>query len=320
MFRIYRSTAIACQHLCPTEIVVLQMLLITSRVLRPAPIIGITGIVLAASFSSSAAQLNPSKSMSTSKEWPVKQYTPRHKTWPYDASDFTRQDPSNDTEFYSAPRFVTHIDDAAIATLRQYYDTVLPRKGKILDLCSSWVSHYPKPIQDAATKNRDSSLQVCGMGMNQAELNANKVLNSGRILKDLNTDPNISDALQEAKFIELDSTTMVVSIDYLVKPVQVLSSLLDATKTAGGSVHLTISNRCFPTKAISRWLRVDAEERLQMVGDFLHFAGWKQIEIVELCNGKMEEEQSGSSREQVLMSYMGMGRRDPLWVVRAVKG
>ncbi|KXT14729.1 hypothetical protein AC579_6369 [Pseudocercospora musae] len=296
----------------------------SKRVPRSAPIVGITGLVLASSWSTSSAQLNSSKSMSTSKEWPVTQYTPRHKTWPYNPLDFTREDTSNDAGFYSAPRFVTHIDDAAIATLRQYYDTVLPRKGKILDFCSSWVSHYPKPVEDAAA---NGELQVCGTGMNQAELDANKVLNSGRILKDLNTDPDISGALQQANVIDsseeskLDSATVVVSIDYLVKPVEVLSSLLDATKT-GGSVHLTISNRCFPTKAITRWLRVDQEERLQMVGDFLHFAGWKDIEMVELSDGKVGQ----SSQEQVpdrfqgLMSYLGMGHRDPLWVVRAVKG
>ncbi|EME88114.1 uncharacterized protein MYCFIDRAFT_121692, partial [Pseudocercospora fijiensis CIRAD86] len=199
--------------------------------------------------------------------WPVKKYAPRHQTWPYNPSDFTRQDPSNDSQFYSTPRFVTHIDDAAIDTLRQYYETVLPLKGKILDFCSSWVSHYPNPIETAAA---NGSLQIIGMGMNKAELDANQVLNS-RILKDLNTDPNIYTALQEANVIDsseeskLDSATVVVSIDYLIEPVQVLSSLLDATKPSG-TVHLTISNRCFPTKAISRWLRVDEEERLQMVG------------------------------------------------------
>ena len=122
---------------------------------------------------------------------------------------------------------------------------------------------------------------------------------------------------------KLDASTNVVSTDYLTQPVQVLKSLREATKV-GGRVHLTISNRCFPTKAIGRWLRVDEEERLMMVGDFLHFAGWKGIEIVELSNGKVQEgEMAGGggpqSQFQGLMAFMGMNRRDPLWVVRAVK-
>ncbi|SMQ45778.1 unnamed protein product [Zymoseptoria tritici ST99CH_3D7] len=255
--------------------------------------------------------------MTSSNNWPVKQYTPRHTSWPYNPSDFTRRDSSSDDRFYSAPRFVTHIDDAAIATLREYYDTVLPRKGKILDFCSSWVSHYPKSVEEAVV---NGDLKVVGMGMNKAELDANKVLNGGRLLEDLNQDPDISSALREAKAIDaddfsmLDASTNVVSTDYLTKPVEVLKSLREATKI-GGTVHLTISNRCFPTKAISRWLRVEEEERLEMVADFLHFAGWKKIEIVELSNGSAD---SGAPQAG-LMKWMGMNARDPLWVVRAVK-
>lgn len=261
----------------------------------------------------------------TSKPWPVQQYTPRHTSWPYNPSDFTRQDPSPDASFYSAPRFVTHIDDAAIKTLRDYYDTVLPKNGRILDFCSSWISHYPPSVEKAA---ESGELHVVGMGMNKAELDANVVLNSGRLLVDLNNNPDVATALRDARAIgtsddeKLDVSTNVVSTDYLTQPVEVLKSLSEATKT-GGAVHLTISNRCFPTKAISRWLRVDEEERLLMVGDFLHFSGWQDIEIVELSNGKVDgsEQQTGPQGGlQGLMSWMGMNHRDPLWVVRARKG
>ncbi|TKA80961.1 hypothetical protein B0A55_02391 [Friedmanniomyces simplex] len=273
----------------------------------------------------------------TAESWPVKQYHPRHTTWPYDPSDFSTQDPSSDSGFYSTPRLVTHIDDAAIATLREYYDTVLPRKGRILDFCSSWVSHYPPAVEEAAASGE---LKVIGLGMNKAELDANKVLNTGRVLVDLNTNPDIAAALQEAKLIasstndnddeseRLDASTNVVSTDYLTNPVPVLESLHTITKS-GGTVHLTISNRCFPTKAINRWLRVSEEERLLMIGDYLHFAGWREIEIVELSNGKVEQAGGEGGGEaaagqggglQSLMGWMGMGRRDPLWVVRATKG
>lgn len=254
------------------------------------------------------------------KPWLIKQYTPRQTV--YSSSDFDRQDDSPDSSFYSAPRFVTHIDDAAIATLKEYYDTSLPEKGKILDFCSSWVSHYPSRVEKAAEAGE---LEVIGLGMNKAELDANKCLNSGRLLVDLNNDPSISRALAEAKIIgntedsKLDAATNVVSTDYLTQPVEVLASLREATRV-GGSVHLTISNRCFPTKAISRWLRVDEEERLLMVGDFLHSAGWQKIEIVELSNGKTEGAQQATSQGlQGILAWMSMSSRDPLWVVRAVK-
>ncbi|KAI6892330.1 hypothetical protein KC355_g21004 [Hortaea werneckii] len=95
----------------------------------------------------------------------------------------------------------------------------------------------------------------------------------------------------------LDATTCVVSTDYLVQPLTVFSSLLRLTKP-GGSVHLAISNRCFPTKAIARWLQVDEEERLQMVGDYLFFAGWKRIEIVELSDGRVRGGDDGGEEQQ----------------------
>ena len=258
-------------------------------------------------------------------------YTPRHTKWPYNPSDFTRQDSSPDTNFYSSPRFVTHIDDLAIASLRSYYATVLPTKGRILDFCSSWISHYPPAIEHAAAGAEPASLQITGMGMNKAELDANKLLNNGRLLIDLNANPkNVATALRSANAIGasddelLDASTCVVSIDYLASPVSVLQSVLAATKP-GGTIHLTVSNRCFPTKAVSRWLRVDEGERLQMVGDFLHFAGWKGIEIVELSDGTVEQTEqtdssssSGARSLQGLFGMMGMMRaRDPLWVVRA---
>ncbi|KAH0871381.1 hypothetical protein HID58_078403 [Brassica napus] len=72
-------------------------------------------------------------------EWP--------ENFPFKEEDFQRFDESSDSTFYEAPRFVTHIDDPAIAALTKYYSKVLPESEtpgvNILDMCSSWVSHYP---------------------------------------------------------------------------------------------------------------------------------------------------------------------------------
>ena len=301
---------------------------------RPLPLIGLstTGLLLAATYSSSSRPATPAMLNPSTTTWPVQQYTPRHTTWPYTPSDFTRQDPSPDSSFYSSPRFVTHIDDAAITTLRSYYDAVLPRQGRILDFCSSWVSHYPPAVETAAAKGE---LQVIGLGMNEAELEANQVLNAGRVLVDLNVNPDIATALREAKILTppssssssstssndqdfLDASTNVVSTDYLTAPLPVLTSLHSLTKP-GGKVHLVISNRCFPTKAVNRWLRVSEEERLLMIGDYLHFAGWAEIEIVELSNGRVEESGEAKGGLQGWMGWMGGGGRDPLWVVRGTR-
>jgi hypothetical protein len=284
--------------------------------LRPLPLVTLSTTALYLTATLSSPRTATMSTINTNPTYRIEPYVPRHATSPYTASDFTRHDSSPDPSFYASPRFVTHIDDAAIESLRDYYAAVLPRKGRILDFCSSWVSHYPPAVEDAA---REGKLKVTGMGMNEAELKANGVLNAGRLLVDLNESPDIHSALKSAAMTELlDASTCVVSIDYLTSPIAVLHSLLQATKP-GGTVHLTISNRCFPTKAMSRWLRVDEQERLLMVGDFLHLAGWKRIEIVEVSDGKVHVEEGEGSGLRGLMGMMGMGRRDPLWIVRGIR-
>ncbi|KAI9707931.1 MAG: hypothetical protein M1820_004350 [Bogoriella megaspora] len=255
---------------------------------------------------------------STAPHFPVEPFQPRHSTWPYTASDFQPQDRTSDVNFYSSPRFVTHIDDHAISQLRKYYAQNLPKRGRILDFCSSWISHYPPETEAAAEKGE---LVVIGMGMNKPELDANKVLSDsegGRIVKDLNQQPEIPIEVVKVGDGEegLDAATCVVSIDYLTSPVNVLKSLNDRMKP-GGTVHLAISNRCFPTKAIGRWLRVEERERLFMVGDYLQFAGWKNIEIVDLSGRESEDEgqQTGFAN---FMRSMGVGGNDPLWVIWAI--
>lgn len=199
----------------------------------------------------------------------------------------------------------------------------------MLDLCSSWVSHFPPELEAGAvavaaaskkggrgeerggegSKEGGGGLEVMGLGMNAKELAANPILHS-TILQDLNATPAIP-----ASVSPLHATVCVVSVDYLTQPLSVLSSLRERT-VEGGSVHLVISNRCFPTKAVGRWLRIGEGERLEMVGDYLWWSGWREVEIVEVCDGRVKEGEGGGG----LARLMGMfGGVDPLWVVRGVK-
>ncbi|KAG5407295.1 hypothetical protein IGI04_013414 [Brassica rapa subsp. trilocularis] len=115
-------------------------------------------------FIASARQTNPSPvEQALSKvEWP--------ENFPFKEEDFQRFDESSDSTFYEAPRFVTHIDDPAIAALTKYYSKVLPESEtpgvSILDMCSSWVSHYPAGYKQE---------RIVGMGMNEEELKRNPV-------------------------------------------------------------------------------------------------------------------------------------------------
>ncbi len=226
----------------------------------------------------------------------IRQYKPSNpnRQFPYSATDMTPMEPGNDSSFYDVPRFVTHIDDNAIYNLQRYYSDVLPRKGRILDFCSSWVSHYPSEVEKAG---QSGELEILGTGMNEAELSKNPVLKAWSV-QDLNEDPDIRlpETRSQNSGQKLDASTCTVSIDYLTKPVEVLASIQRQTNV-GGKIHLVISNRCFPNKVVGRWLQIGEDERLEMVGDYLWWSGWRDIEIVSVVEA----------------SWM----KDPLWVVRA---
>lgn len=154
-----------------------------------------------------------------------------------------------------------------------------------------------------------------GLGLNKAELAANPVLGT-RVVQDLNATPEVSGEVGG----ELDATVCVVSIDYLTRPVEVLRSVLGRTKV-GGTVHLVVSNRCFPTKVVGPWLQVGERERLEMVAGYVWWAGWRGVEIVDVVEeeGRDNVEDGGGVMARVRGWIGSKAGGDPLWVVRGVK-
>lgn len=176
------------------------------------------------------------------------------KGWP--AGFFDRQDPGDDADFYASPRFVTHIDDGAILAVTELYDELGVPEGRVLDLMSSWVSHL----------SRRPSGGLVVLGMNAAELQANPQADQV-VHQDLNRDPRLP--FEDAGF---DAVTCCVSVDYLVRPVEVLAEAARVLRP-GGVVVLTFSNRCFPTKAIRGWLATDDAGHVALVRAYLERAG-----------------------------------------------
>ncbi|KAI8943317.1 hypothetical protein NX059_001337 [Plenodomus lindquistii] len=196
--------------------------------------------------------------------FPATSYKPKYDKWPYSPSDFQRYDENDDAVFYQQARLVTHIDDPSINRLTQYYDTVLPTHGKIMDMCTSWKSFYPYTTKEAVQKKE---LEVFGVGLNAEEMKLNGLFQDTehwRVM-DLNKAPYDVRAGWAGSDLKFDAVTCVVSIDYLVKPLDICKNLFDATNE-GGQIHLVISNRCFPNKVIRRWMMLSEISRLELVG------------------------------------------------------
>jgi SAM-dependent methyltransferase len=167
---------------------------------------------------------------------------------------FDRADPTPDRDFYEMTRLVTHIDDDAIDAVGALYDE-LGIDGDVLDLMSSWVSHFctaPK--------------QLTVLGMNRTELDANPQA-TARVVHDLNADPTLP--FDDASF---DAAVCCVSVDYLVRPIEVFRDVARVLRT-GAPFVCTFSNRLFPTKAIRGWLATDDEQHCAIVATYFMRAG-----------------------------------------------
>jgi SAM-dependent methyltransferase len=167
---------------------------------------------------------------------------------------FARGDETDDAQFYDFPRYVTHIDDGAIAAVGALYDE-LGVRGEVLDLMSSWVSHFTEA---------PAALTV--LGMNADELAANPQAKAW-LAHDLNEDPVLPFADDT-----FDHATCCVSVDYLTRPVEVFRDVARVVRP-GGLFVCTFSNRLFPTKAIRGWLASDSETHQRIVAEYFARAG-----------------------------------------------
>jgi SAM-dependent methyltransferase len=172
---------------------------------------------------------------------------------------FERADPSTDGQFYSWPRLVTHIDDAAIAAVGELYEELCVA-GDVLDLMASWVSHF-----------RRAPDRLTLVGMNADELGANPMA-TARVIHDLNANPQLPFA--DSTF---DAAVCCVSVDYLTRPVEVFTDVARVLRP-GGRFVCTFSNRCFPTKAIRGWLATGDQEHCAIVTRYFELSGsWDTV-------------------------------------------
>jgi len=170
---------------------------------------------------------------------------------------FQREDETDDTIFYTQPRLVVHIDAGAIAAVSRAFQRLIPPHSVVLDLMSSWRSHWPR---------EHPKRRLVGLGLNEVELRENPDLDE-YLVQDINRNPELPFADDT-----FDAVVITVSVQYLTRPVETFQQINRVLKP-GGVVIVTFSNRMFFTKAVRVWRNTRDQSHLELVAAYLDAAG-----------------------------------------------
>ena len=205
----------------------------------------------------------------------------------------TKLDETDDTSFYSFPRFVTHVDEGFLKQLTGLYRERLKPHTRILDLMSSWVSHLPSEMEFA---------HVEGHGLNGEELAKNPQL-THYFVQDLNANPQLPFPDED-----FDAILMAVSVQYLQYPEAVFSEMHRLLKPDGIAI-VSFSNRMFYQKAIAAWREGTDATRLALVESYFRSVpGFSQPEVI-----------SRPSTVPSFLQMFGILGTDPFYAVLARK-
>jgi SAM-dependent methyltransferase len=205
-------------------------------------------------------------------------------------------DETDDSLFYSFPRFVTHVDEGFIDQLTTLYRNRLKPQSRVLDLMSSWVSHLPNDIAFA---------HIEGHGMNAEELAKNSQLDH-YFIQDLNQNPKLP--LSDQDF---DAVLICVSVQYLQYPEAIFSEIHRILKPGGISI-VSFSNRMFYQKAIAAWREGTETSRVELVKGYFN-----SVQVNNLPGFNSPKIISTQSKIPLFMQMLGMGGSDPFYAVIA---
>ncbi len=171
--------------------------------------------------------------------------------------NFERMDEGDDRQFYLQARKVVHIDAGAIAAVSRLIEEMVSPDSIVLDLMSSWRSHWPKG---------HAKTRLVGLGLNREEMVDNPDLDEV-VVHDVNRNTELP--FEDGTF---DAVLITVSAQYLVHPVETFQEVNRILKPSGVFI-VSFSNRMFATKAVYIWRASSDRGRVDLVGTYMESAG-----------------------------------------------
>tara|TARA_B100000212_G_scaffold299783_1_gene244598 strand:+ start:1425 stop:2060 length:636 start_codon:yes stop_codon:yes gene_type:complete len=200
-----------------------------------------------------------------------------------------KPDETNDSIFYSSPKFVYHLDSNFRKNLSVLYEDLIENNSSVLDLMSSWDSYLPKNIKYK---------KVIGHGLNKEELQRNKAFDDYWI-QNFNINQKIP--LENET---IDYCLMVAAWQYLQYPENIAEEIARILNQ-NGKLIIAFSNRAFWHKAPNIWTYSSETERIDYVRNILVKNGFCEPKIIK----KFTQENS-------LFSFLN---RDPFYCIIAEK-
>ena len=198
-------------------------------------------------------------------------------------------DETNDSLFYSTPKFVYHLDSNFRRNLTELYKKEIKNNSSVLDLMSSWDSYLPKNFKYK---------KVIGHGLNKEELERNIAFDDYWI-QNFNINQKIP--LENQTF---DYCLMVAAWQYLQYPEKIAEEIARILNSNGKFI-IAFTNRAFWHKAPNIWTYSNESERVEYVRNILIANGFREPKIIK----KFTEENS----------FLPFFNRDPFYCIISEK-
>jgi len=198
-------------------------------------------------------------------------------------------DETNDSLFYSTPKFVYHLDSNFRKNLTELYKKEIKNNSSVLDLMSSWDSYLPKNFKYK---------KVIGHGLNKEELERNIAFDDYWI-QNFNINQKIP--LENQTF---DYCLMVAAWQYLQYPEKIAEEIARILNSNGKFI-IAFTNRAFWHKAPNIWTYSNESERVEYIRNILIVNGFREPKIIKKFTGEN--------------SFLPFFNRDPFYCIISEK-